>query len=571
MPIFNQVIKKLALSLIVLSGINTYLYAQNTPDPTPELRRQAEQQETLKAQQLKKSDVKQPQPSVQKVGLLPSNENPCFQINNVKLLNLTGQETEFNWLYEALSGSEKNDHPIGKCIGIKGVETLIKRLQNDAIGKGWVTTRVLAQQQNLKAGELAFTVIPGRIRTIKFKDGKDQPVSFVNAFPVKSGDLLNLRDIEQALENFKRVPTVEADIKIEPGELPGESDVSVVWSQSKSLRYSLSLDDSGSDSTGKYQGTATVSIDNPLGLSDLFYISASNGFGGEGPDPKGSQNVSAHFSLPYGNWLLSTNVSASQYNQTVIGAYQDYAYSGNSSNFDIKLSKMLWRDAKNKTTAHIKLQNRASKNFIEDTEVEVQRRAVTSIEAAVSHRYFWNDSTLEGQLSYRQGIKAFGTLEAPEEEFGEGTSLYQLLSLDLSLKQPLKIGNKELSWQNSLRYQHALTPLTPQDRFSIGGRGTVRGFDVFGLSAEDGLLLKSDLSLKLPWPQQEIYAGLDLGMVSGASTQYLVGKYLGGVTIGFKGQAKGASYEFFISKGVLKPSEVESLKPVYGFTLNYSF
>ena len=212
-----------------------------------------------------------------------------------------------------------------------------------------------------------------------------------------------------------------------------------------------------------------------------------------------------------------------------------------------------------------------AKNFIEDTEVEVQRRAVTTFEASVSHRYFWKDATLEGQLTYKQGLDAWGALQAPEEEFGEGTSLYQLISLDISHKQPLKINSKELTWVNSLKLQHALTPLTPQDRFSIGGRGTVRGFDVFGLSAEDGLLLKSDLSLKLPWPQQEIYAGVDVGMVSGNSAQYLVGKSLAGLTLGYKGQIKGGSYEFFVSKGIHFPSEVGTLKPVYGFTLNYSF
>lgn len=35
---------------------------------------------------------------------------------------------------------------------------------------------------------------------------------------MKSGALLNIRDMEQGLENFKRVPTVEADFKIQPAE-----------------------------------------------------------------------------------------------------------------------------------------------------------------------------------------------------------------------------------------------------------------------------------------------------------------------------------------------------------------
>ncbi|MGN6985683.1 POTRA domain-containing protein [Neisseria sp. P0008.S010] len=36
--------------------------------------------------------------------------------------------------------------------------------------------------------------------------------AFKNKFPTRSGNLLNLRDLEQGLENLKRLPTVEADL-----------------------------------------------------------------------------------------------------------------------------------------------------------------------------------------------------------------------------------------------------------------------------------------------------------------------------------------------------------------------
>ena len=69
----------------------------------------------------------------------------------------------------------------------------------------------------------------------------------------------------QALENFKRLPTAEADFQIIPAEgqdaRPGESDIIIEWNQSKPVRFNLSIDDSGSKYTGKYQGNATLSLD----------------------------------------------------------------------------------------------------------------------------------------------------------------------------------------------------------------------------------------------------------------------------------------------------------------------
>ena len=98
--------------------------------------------------------------------------------------------------------------------------------------------------------------------------------AFQNEIPLKGGDILNLRRIEQGLENLKRVPTAEADIQIVPADAPDESDIVVAWRQ-RLLPYRLSLgvDDSGSKTTGKYQGSLTFSADNPFGLSDLFYLS----------------------------------------------------------------------------------------------------------------------------------------------------------------------------------------------------------------------------------------------------------------------------------------------------------
>lgn len=58
-------------------------------------------------------------------------------------------------------------------------------------------------------------------------------IALRTALPARPGDILNLRDIEQALENFKRVPTAEADIEIVPGEQPGESDLLIKWRQAR--------------------------------------------------------------------------------------------------------------------------------------------------------------------------------------------------------------------------------------------------------------------------------------------------------------------------------------------------
>ncbi|MFU2138068.1 POTRA domain-containing protein, partial [Gallibacterium anatis] len=80
--------------------------------------------------------------------------------------------------------------------------------------------RVLAQPQDLRQGRLVLTVIPGKLRQIVVRDhseiAKVHKGTVWFALPLTQGDLLNIRDIEQGLENLKRPPHVDANIQIVP-------------------------------------------------------------------------------------------------------------------------------------------------------------------------------------------------------------------------------------------------------------------------------------------------------------------------------------------------------------------
>lgn len=147
---------------------------------------------------------------------------------------------------------------------------ILNKVQNAILEKGYVTTRVMAQEQDLNQGELVLTLQPGRINAIRFDEDTSWHGRLWNAIPASSGEILDLRDIEQGLENFKRVSNVTADIRIEPGPVDGTSNLVVSWQEKRPVRLSLGLDDSGSKSTGRYLGSATLAIDAPFAQNDIF-------------------------------------------------------------------------------------------------------------------------------------------------------------------------------------------------------------------------------------------------------------------------------------------------------------
>lgn len=560
------------LSFACLSSVTVAHAQEALPDPSVELRREQQEEERRRALAAPTPPTAPKDLRAADESKLPADETPCFRIREVQLRG--SDASHFNWALDALDGPDGTDSPIGRCLGVKAIEVLQKRLQNEIIARGYVTSRVVVGNQNLAEGVLVFEPVGGRLDRLVDSTGAVSRVNLGTAFPVRSGGLLNLRDLEQGLENLQRVPTVNADMQIAPGQTPGRSDIAVTWKQNQAWRLGLSLDDAGSDTTGRYQASATVSADNPLGLSDLAYLSVTRGFGGsEGTSPKGTQAVALHYSVPVGYWLYRANFSHNAYHQTVEGAYDSYRYSGRSDNLDLGVDRVLLRDNRQILTAQMGLQRRSSRNHIDDTEVLVQRRAVTSMQLGLSLRVYVGRAALQSELAYRQGIKALGSLTAPEEEFGEGTSRYRLSTLGLSLQSPWTLGTQSLRFTSALRLQKHHTRLTPQDRFSIGGRYTVRGYDnAASLVAESGAVWRNELVWQIKdMPYAMPYVGLDFGQVSGPSAADLPGKRLSGAVVGLRGQAGGLQYEFFYGRPISKPTELKASPSTWGFMLHQSY
>lgn len=553
--------------------LGTTALAQDTRDAeeaTAQQRRFLEREARQRQQLAPPADVRLQLVAQASAPRLPADETPCHIIRQVQLAG--PDAPAFAWLTQALAGSQADDSPVNRCLGATGIGVLIDRLNSALVERGYVTSRVLAPSQDLSAGELQLAVLAGRVHAIRFAEPASPRANAWNAMPMGPADIFNLRDVEQALENLKRVPTAEADIQIVPAEHPGESDLLIQWTQGTPLRLNLSLDDSGSHATGRYQASTSLSYDHWWTLNDLFYITLGHDAGGGDPGQRGTRNTSVHYSVPWGYWTLSLNASRQRYHQSVAGLSQNYIYSGRSAQQDLGLSRLVLRGKSYKTTLTLKAFARQSSNFIDDTEVEVQRRQTGGWELQAQHKAYLSQGTLDLQASYKRGTGAFGATRAPEEAFGEGTSRFALVTADVSLSWPFQWGGVPLQFNSHVHAQHNRTPLTPQDRMAIGSRYSVRGFDgESSLSAERGWWWRNDLAVPLGQSDQQLYLGLDRGCVGGPSTSLLVGRCLGGAALGLRGTWRLFSYDLFVGWLLSKPQGFQTANATAGFQMSVSF
>ena len=539
-------------------------------DPDLQILRQEQREQNLRQQAEPQAHVQSEVATPASVKL-PANESPCQPIQR---LALHGELAErFRW---ALKAADRNDDPaMGRCLGAQGIAIVIQRVQQAILARGFVTTRVLAEPQDLRAGVLVLTLIPGRVRQLRLSGDSNPRARLGNAMPIDEGDLLNLRKLEQGLENLKRLPTADADMQIQASEVsdarPGDSDVIVRWQQRLPYRLNLSVDDSGTESTGRYQGAVTFSYDHWWTLNDLFYLSYSDSLGGSLPGARGSRSGTLHYSLPYRDWLLGFTASEFRFHQSVAGLNGAMRYSGEGTTQDLALTRLLYRDGTRKTQATLRTWLRESSNFIDDTELTGQHRRTAGWEASLAHRERIADGSLDMNIAWRRGTGAFGARRAPEEVLGEGSSRLQLARADALLSLPFTVARQNWRYSLGWRAQWNRTPLTPQDRFAIGNRYTVRGFDGESLlSGDHGWLLRQDLALSVGAINSELYVGIDAGKVGGQSTDSLPGKRLAGGVLGLRGARGSLSWDVFIGTPIHKPQGFRTADTTSGFLFSLS-
>ena len=511
---------------------------------------------------------------------------PCFDINNIYLTGELSDTFAFA-LRPFTSGQESM---LGRCLSVNDINGLVTTVQNRIIEKGYVTTRVLVENQNLKSGNLFLTVIPGRIDQITpidikasrpiYIDNSGNPANFAPAMPMQSGDLLNVRDIEQALENFKRVPTADADFSIRPStrlSTPGYSDIFVKWQQDRRFRLSASVDDSGQDSTGVYQANVTLSLDNPTWHNDLLYVSYNRDLDGGNEDSDGSDGYNVGYVLPIDNTLLTLTHSGYNYDQTIAGVNQDYVYSGESYNTDVLVSQLVHRDNHSKTYLKAGGFAKQQNNFIDDTEVEVQRRRTAGYKVGVGYETVIGKTQWFGDILYQRGTGAFDAIDPPEALFNEGSARAGIIKTNIDVSRGLTIAKQALNYRATFRGQYATEALVPNDRFVIGGRYTVRGFDGDrSLSGDHGALLRQELSAILGESSHALYAGIDAGYVkldNAEQDDLLLGHHLIGGVLGVKGYVTPlrTSYDLFAGYPLAQPDNFSETDWVTGFSLGWQY
>jgi len=483
----------------------------------------------------------------------------CLPIKTIHLEGVSAvSETTFSDILSAYTN---------RCLGLSDIDDLTRALTNRYVELGYVTARVYVPPQDASGGELRITVIEGKVEELRLEDGGGLGARLATAFPGIRGNVLNLRDLEQGLDQMNRLRSNDARLRLEPGRQTGGTIVHIDNKPSKRLSVEAGWDNLGSHSTGERVGSLSVDGSDLLRLNDLWTVDYRRSLA-DTRTSRSSESISAFLSIPYGYWTGTVSSSWFRYRSVIRGLSQAYSSSGISRSWKTSVERVLHRDADGKTAASLALSVKDTINYIEGLRLDTSSRRLSVLEAALHHdRRLWG-GVLSASVTRTDGLPSLGaqsdharTPDAPEAKFEKWDAR-------LSYARPLPLSFMNLAWQVEAAGQWSEDTLFGTERIGIGGLYTVRGVKEESLSGDIGGYVRSGLRWTLPALGHAVFdhavgrlalgVAYDVGSLRQDDDEYFEHGTLRGVALTLASNGKAISANLTWARALQAPDHFEA-------------
>ncbi len=464
----------------------------------------------------------------------------------------------------------------GRCLNSGDIERILAEITKYYIDRGFITTRAYLPAQDLSKGQLDILVIEGVVDRIMVNDGQANSISVGNVFPGVEGDLLNLRDLEQGIDQINRLSSNNARLDIQPGEKAGSSVV-VVHNQPKSpLHLFMSFDNQGASSTGRTQAGVSLSVDNPLDFNDQLFLTHRESLPGDA-DRRLARSDSLGYSIPFGYTTVSVSASRSSYVSMIrVPSGLELLSSGNNKNDSVRVDRVLYRDQDTRVSLAAALTTKKAKNYLDHQLLQVSSRKLTvvDVDASLNTGLFGGVLTLE--LGYAEGLNELGALDDPANlPVSSPHAQFTKLKYGVGYALPLRVFDRDASFTSHFSGQKADDALYGSEQIAIGGLYSVRGFVRNTLAGDDGFYWRNEFSVRQPVQiagetiNGRAYVGYDYGRVSNLAPNIPQGR-MSGMVVGVSASWKGLTLDLFNTLPLSLPSNMKKESGQTWFRIAFS-
>jgi len=459
------------------------------------------------------------------------------------------------------------------------LKLLVRQLTNIYVQAGYITTRIYIPKQNLKSQELTLKVQEGYLESIEFSG---TPIQKLLAFPGLEKSVLNLRDLEQGIEQLNRLGSNHVTMKLVPSDTFGYTKVKLENTLVPFNNVNIRYDSYSSPFTSYTPSSIQFTKDSFLSINDLWNLNVAQ----QHNDQKQfTQTLSLDVSIPFGYTTTSLSYSQMDYLTLVNGLQRNFNSSGKTQTTGINFDVNLGRGANYRYGFQTGIKIKDTQSYIEDIRNDSASKKLVLADIGGQFTYYLSGGFIFTSIDMIYGTPMFGaTLTPPTEQVDAPKAQFQKATLNLSYSQNA-ILIQPVNYKLSISGQISRQTLYSSEKFAIGDYYSVRGFSQDVLQGDSGLSIRQELSGSLsdwiPFAGQWItksftgFAAVDAGAVY-QTAGYNVYKeraqdWLLGSGIGVKYRNENIDLDFSFIKS-LKASQGIPITPgrwVTGLTIHF--
>ncbi|WP_299727523.1 ShlB/FhaC/HecB family hemolysin secretion/activation protein [uncultured Tateyamaria sp.] len=358
------------------------------------------------------------------------------------------------------------------CMGPIGVDQLLQALTDLYLESGYITSRAYIPEQDVSGGTLTLVVVEGFVEAVAISyvvNGQpvaDVPASRLSrALGLRAGDPLELRTLEQGLDQVSLPGSAQTALDIQPGTQIGGSVLVLEIADDDRVRGNLSLLTSVQDGEVAPRLSFNVTADNLLQVNDIWSISfsgteSSNALTGNIALPLHRATFDLSFGFSEQLSLISPTVELLEQTPSV-GLGYTFLINRNANS----KTRLSLRHAREKTFRYA--------NGVSLTPVGVWLTRIGVARDIIGNGTFTGLSAAlsQGRADGGGGYSIFEASARHFRGFENGGQLYV-----------------------SAAVQAASDELPSAHRIFIGGTGQVRGFETGSFGGDHGLTLSAEYS-----------------------------------------------------------------------------
>ena len=389
-------------------------------------------------------------------------------------------------------------------------EQIAERYHRD----GYLLAQAYLPAQDIKDGMVTIRVLEGHYGKIDIRNSSNLSPGVIDAAlaDLHGGDLIRSAPLESDLLRLSDLPGVTIKSTLTPGSTPGTADLIVDVTPAARISGSIDADNAGNRYTGANRIGATINVNDPFGLGDLFSLRVLT-------SGSGLNYARALYQLPVGRARVGVAYSALRYR---LGEeFEPLQANGSARVATVFANYPLLRSRDTNLNLQVGVDAKTFQDKIDSTGARTDKRAqVLTATLYGDHR----DSSGGGGVSTGSITLSTGNLDiqTPEAQIVDAATAqsnghFSKLGMTLTRTQFV---SPAVSLYAALSGQLASKNLDISEKMELGGMNGVRAYPEGEAFADQGYLLNLEARYLLPRTvpgtntQVQLIAFVDTGSVT---------------------------------------------------------